>query len=161
MAIDRAVYLLGYVWGVLDKALGDGYDKDGMKFKRGARDPFSAHCDIEQAAMDAGLIPGDLDHIIEKCMSEITQEEAAQLQRDKLEDLAMQTQWRLGVYHGRARRPVADPNFDIATARHAKRMNQTQLAKLMGVDQGTISKWECGVRKPKPKEMEKLRQILS
>lgn len=71
-----------------------------------------------------------------------------------------QASWQLGYYAGLYKRPIPSQSFDIGAARKAKKMTQTQLAELMGVDQAHISRWERGEIKPAPENLAALKKIL-
>lgn len=68
--------------------------------------------------------------------------------------------WQLGVYHARSGKPLAAAEFDISTARRARKMTQAQLAEAMGVDQAVISRWESGKVSPNAENLAKLKEIL-
>ena len=50
---------------------------------------------------------------------------------------------------------------EIKCKRTAMSMTQKQLADLLGVEQNTVSQWECGVRFPRRGQLLKLSSILN
>lgn len=158
MLNSRNAYLLGYVWGTIDKALGGTYDKTGEKFANASKDAFAAIFDINEAAFNSNVLSESVKDIIGDCFWEIGSEQL--YDREPL-DAERTTMWQLGVYHGRKGKPLTLGKCDIATARKVKKMTQAQLAEAMGVDQAVISRWESGKVTPNAENMKKLKGILS
>lgn len=157
MINSRNAYLLGYVWGTIDKALGDTYDKTGEKFESACKDAYMAVFEINEAAFEAHALTEPIKDIIGDCFWEIGVEQLHDRAPLDAERTAM---WQLGVYHARAGRPIT-PKWNIADARKEKGMTQAQLAEAVGVDQAVISKWESGKVKPNEESMKKLREALA
>lgn len=43
--------------------------------------------------------------------------------------------------------------------RHDPPMSQDQLAKLIGVDRVSVTRWECGARLPAPSHLAKIKEV--
>ena len=157
MLNSRNAYLLGYVWGTLDNALGRTYDQTGEKFESACQDAYMAVFEINEAAFEAHALTESIKDIIGDCFWEIGIDQLKDREPLDAERTAM---WQLGVYHARSGKPLSSAEFDIAAARRAKKMTQAQLAESMGVDQAAISRWESGKVSPNAENLKKLKEIL-
>lgn len=157
MLNSRNAYLLGYVWGTIDTALGGTYDKTGEKFGAACKDAYMAVFEINEAAFEAHVLTEPVKDIIGDCFWEIGMEQLHDREPLDAERTAM---WQLGVYHARSGKPLTPEQFDIAAARKAKKMTQVQLAEAMGIGQAVISRWESGKISPNAENTKKLKEIL-
>lgn len=157
MLSERKAYIMGYAWGILDKALGQDYDRSGSKFSQGAMRPWPAFTEAHNEAMRRGKVTKAMSEMLMEIMCECDDFDPSD--QDVL-NLERQAQWQLGVYHARAGRPIT-PKWNIADARKEKGMTQAQLAEAVGVDQAVISKWESGKVKPNEESMRKLKEALT
>lgn len=158
MLSSRNAYLLGYVWGTLDKALGGSYDKTGEKFDSARKDAYMAFFEINEAAFEARVLTEPIKDVIGDCFWEIGIDQLEDREPLDAERTAM---WQLGAYHARSGKPLEIGSFDIAAARKSKKMTQTQLAEAMGVEQAAISRWESGKVSPNKENLKKLKEILA
>ena len=108
-----------------------------------------------------GILTGALDQQVGEALCEITSiDPPMDGESEKYQPLEIQGAWQLGYYAGRGKHPLAAAEFDISTARRARKMTQAQLAEAMGVDQAVISRWESGKVSPNAENLAKLKEIL-
>lgn len=155
----REAYVFGWVYGKIDMAL---YAKTGQGVT-GVPDPASRPMTASTLAIQAGTregVMGGLDPLIAEAYAEITYLDDAQ--PEPVQPLEVQGSWQIGYYHARAGKPLgapADP-LDIEARRRAKKLSQAQLAKIVGVTQAQISRWEKGQAQPTEENKRKLMEAL-
>lgn len=160
MLSSRKAYVLGYVWGLMSKALGKDYDRTGFKFSQGAMRPWDAFTAANDALLREHKLTHELKMKIAAALSEIDPKD---VQDRQVLSGERRLQWQLGAYLAESGAPLGPPPdiFDIAEKRKGKGLTQVQLAELMGVDQGVISRWESGKVQPNAENLAKLKELLS
>ena len=155
---SREAYVFGWVFGRLNA---DAFPLIvGGDVVLAAPRPYSANARAISEAHRLGILKGDLDRQIGEALCEINSiDPPMDGDSEKHQPLEIQGTWQLGYYAGRGKRPLA-AEFDIASARKAKKMTQAQPADAMGVDQAVISRWESGKVSPNSDNMRRLREIL-
>ena len=156
---NREAYVFGWVFGRLNA---DAFPQTvGGDVALAALRPYSANARAISDAHRLGILTGDLDRQIGEALCEINSiDPPMDGESEKHQPLEIQGAWQLGYYAGRGKRPLAAAGFDIAAARKAKKMTQTQLADAMGVDQAVISKWESGKVSPNRENLHRLKELL-
>lgn len=156
---NREAYIFGWVFGRLNA---ETYpDSIGGNETLACQRPYTASAKVISRAQQLGILKGDLDQQVGEALCEITNvDPPMENGSEKQQPLEIQGSWQLGYFAGKAKRPLADTEFDIEGARRAKKMTQIQLAEAMGVDQAMISRWESGKVHPNKTSLEKLREIL-
>lgn len=158
MLSERKAYVMGYCWGLLEQALGEGYDKSGFKFGEGAKRPWVAFAEAHAAAIREGKLTPQLKAKLAEALWECDPEDPYDTQ---VLEMPRQLSWQLGVYQAKSGKPLPPEGMDIETMRRAKKLTQAQLAELMGVGQDVISRWESGKVTPSKRNQEKLKEILN
>lgn len=154
----REAYVFGWVYAYIEAKLPE-YDKSGFKFQEAAQNPLLGFGKINSAAIAQQVLTDEDREQIQEAVDEI--------EIDSVEDtnsalpLPLQGSWQLGYYHCKAGQGLCKEGFDIKAARVSKRITQVQLAEMMDVDQGMISRWESGKVRPNALNLEKLRKILA
>lgn len=157
---SHEAYLFGWVFGRLNAELYPENKEIGGDVVLAAQRPYSASAKVIRDAHALGILKGDLNLQIGEALCEITNVDAPmQGGSEKVQPLEIQGSWQLGYFTGLGKKPLSGA-FDIAAARHAKKMTQTELANLIGVDQALVSKWETGKVYPNEKNMAKLKEAL-
>ena len=156
---NREAYVFGWVFGRLNA---DAFPQTvGGDVALAAPRPYSATARAIADAHRLGILTGVLDQQVGEALCEITSiDPPMDGESEKYQPLEIQGAWQLGVYHARSGKPLAAAEFDISTARRARKMTQAQLAEAMGVDQAVISRWESGKVSPNAENLAKLKEIL-
>lgn len=156
---SREAYVFGWVFGRLNA---ESYpDQIGGDISLACARPYSANAKVIFSAQQKRLLTAEIDAQIGEALAEITSiEPPMENGSEKHQPLEIQGSWQLGYYAGKGKRPLASADFDIASARKAKKMTQVQLADAMGVEQAVISRWESGKVCPNKENLAKLKEIL-
>ena len=156
---NREAYVFGWVFGRLNA---DAFPQTvGGDVALAASRPYSANAKALSDAHRLGILTGTLDQQVGEALCEITSiDPPMDGESEKYQPLEIQGAWQLGYYAGRGMHPLAAAEFDISTARRARKMTQAQLAEAMGVDQAVISRWESGKVSPNAENLAKLKEIL-
>ena len=154
----REGYVFGWMFGTIQRASRDS--GIGGDIVLACQRPYSANAKLIRAAHQEGLLRGELEQQIMEAMCEITQTPEMDGGSEKFQPLEMQSAWQLGYYAAKAGRPLGEATLNIAQARKAKGLTQTQLADAMGVDQALVSRWESGKVSPNAENMAKLKELL-
>lgn len=156
---NREAYIMGWVFGRIN-AERPNLPVGGNIASASAR-PYSALGRIISDAQRDGLLHDDLDQEIAAALTEInTIAPVMESGTEKIQPLEIQGSWQLGYYKGYSKLPIPTESIDIANRRKALKMTQADLAKLMGVEQAVISRWESGKVKPNADNAAKLNDIL-
>lgn len=152
----REYYVMGWIFGAITRA--DGGSSIGGDVTLAVMHPFAAQAQIITKAQQKGLLTGVLDQQIMEAMGEINSipDESPEV----APPMEMQGAWQIGYFQGRGGLPLARETFDIGAARKSKRLTQSQLADLMGVDQALISRWESGKVSPNKDNLQRLKNLL-
>ena len=156
---SREAYVFGWVFGRLNA---EAFPQIvGGDVALAAPRPYSANAKVISDAHRLGLLRGDLDRQVGEALCEITNIEAPMNGgSEKFQPLEIQGAWQMGYFAGKGKRPLSPAEFDIASARKAKKMTQAQLAEAIGVDQPLLSRWESGKVHPNEENVKKLKEIL-
>lgn len=156
---NREAYVFGWVFGRINA---EAYPQTaGGDVALAASRPYSANAKAISDAHHLGILTGALDQQVGEALCEITSiDPPMDGESEKYQPLEIQGAWQLGYYAGRGKHPLATAEFDISTARRARKMTQAQLAEAMGVDQAVISRWESGKVSPNAENLAKLKEIL-
>ena len=156
---SREAYVFGWVFGRLNA---ESYpDQIGGDISLACARPYSANAKVIFSAQQKRLLTAEIDAQIGEALAEITSVDPPMAHgSEKHQPLEIQSSWQLGYYAGKGKRPLAAADFDIASARKAKKMTQVQLADAMGVEQAVISRWESGKVCPNKENLAKLKEIL-
>lgn len=155
---NREAYIFGWVFGRLNA---ESKQDIGGDFGDACAHPYSGNAEVISAANNLHLLTPDIDAQIAEALAEISNiEPPMEKGVEKRRPIEIQGSWQLGYYAGKSKRPLAGAEFDIAAARKAKNMTQSQLAEAMGVDQALVSRWENGKVSPNKENLAKLKEIL-
>lgn len=127
------------------------------KFERACVYPLQGFAEIINLASKAKILKGDLDKDIGVAAWQIDT-----IEDDSPQPLPRQGSWQLGYYKGVSGKPVPPPEneLDIEGKRREKSLSQEELAKLVGVTQSQVSRWEKGEAKPTEENLAKLLEVL-
>lgn len=154
----RESYIFGWVFGRINAE--SPKNPVGGDTTLAAQRPYSALAKVMQQGFARGLTAA-IEPEIGRALCEINNIDYQTAGgSEAVQPLDMQASWQLGYYAGLYKRPLPSQSFDIGAARKAKKMTQTQLAELMGVDQAHISRWERGEITPTPENLAALKKIL-
>lgn len=100
--MDKKIYTLGWVYGRLEAALGDDYDKNGGKLRRAAMQPWLGFTTITKDAISSGKMVGNLKSEI------VFASEALSPGDITMSPLPVekQAEWNFGYYAGKSGRPL-------------------------------------------------------
>lgn len=151
----RQAYIHGYIYGVCAKEL---QNKLG-DLKLAALHPSASMAQAISKLHELKKNTPSVDQKIAAAMAEITEIDDADLQPGHAIDIAVQGSWQLGYYHARADK--FEPGYNLAAARKAAGLTQSQLAEALGVAQSFISAIEKGTKKAPSDLLEKAKTIFS
>ena len=154
---SRESYIMGWVCGIIQKARDDS---EPVNFQ--SEQPYLALEKSLSLAAEAGLFDGELKQKVGEALGEIRNyEPETENGAEKAPTPELQGSWKIGYMVGLSGGDLPKDEFDIAAARKQKKITQTQLAALMGVDRALVSRWESGKVRPNDKNFKKLKELLS
>ena len=154
---DNTVKILGWIFGRLE-FLTVGYDRVNIPFPE--RTPVSAYARMQQRAEQARVVTKSVDAQIRELFELVDVEEFVSVgSPEKVIPLTQQGIWQLAYYKGKSNKPLS-LMFNISRARKEKGLTQADLAKMVGVSQAAVAKWESGESSPKPETLEKIKSAL-
>lgn len=151
----RQAYIHGYIYGVCAKEL----PTELVDLQQAALYPSTS---MAQAISKLHLLKKNTQQVDQKiaaAMAEITEIDDADLQPGHAIDLAVQGSWQRGYYHALADK--FEPGYDLAAARKAAGLTQSQLAEALGVAQSFISAIEKGTKKAPSDLLENAKKIFA
>ena len=156
----REAYVLGWAYGRLASALGDKYDRSGIKFGQAMERPLSGFAAIHSAAMGNRDVDDDLSQQIANALDEIDIDNLSDESTEPVIPLDLQGSWDLGYHKGLNNSMLPIYGFSIDTARKKAGMSQVELAEKTGFNQAQISRWERGINRPSAEQIEKIKRAL-
>ena len=156
---NREAYIFGWVYGKIDATMIEK-TKRGIS---GVTDPSARPRTSFAMAVQAGTrehIMDGLEQQIAAALSEITWIDEEQ--PESVQSLDVQGSWQIGYYHAKNGRPIEAPAdlLNIEGKRRKKKLSQSQLAELVGVNQAQVSRWEKGQAEPSEENKKRLMEIL-
>ena len=98
---DREAYVMGFVYGKLESALGRNYDPAGVKFSNASMRPISGLATIHRTVMAENKMSEKLSIEIAAALDEIGRDVADGSPQETVIPLELQGKWQLGYYKGK------------------------------------------------------------
>lgn len=158
---NRESYILGWVYGQIERNMPDNYDHSAFKFASAMEHPLSGFAQIMADAIREKRYTDALNQKIRDAMVEVEIDNMPNETPEPVQPLELQGSWDIGYHKGKSGAPLPPAPFSIAAARERANMSQEELGNALGVSQSIVSRWERGDAVPSAEMMTKIKAILS